>query len=131
MVHSRRQNAETLAEGLAEVPGILLPNTKATPGHVWHQYTIRLTSEAIIDRTALAAILAENEIGHGIYYPRAVYDYPCYRSHPRVVIDGSPRAEKAAENVLSIPVHHHLTKQQIKTIIETIRTALGATSSQH
>lgn len=125
-IAARRANAARLTAGLGDVAGLIAPRAEDGRGHVWHQYTIRLTEEAAVDRAGLIDALVEQEIGHGIYYPRAVYDYDCYRSHPRVVIDGSPRAESFARSVLSLPVHHHLVDDEVDTVIEVVRKALGA-----
>jgi dTDP-4-amino-4,6-dideoxygalactose transaminase len=125
MISARQRNAAHLAMGLSDIPGLILPNRREHPGHVWHQYTVSLNSEAAIDRVALAAALDQQSIGYGFYYPRAVYDYSCYRSHPGVVIDGSPRAEVAAANVISIPVHHHLMEAEVEQIVDVVRGAFG------
>ncbi|MCP4958943.1 MAG: DegT/DnrJ/EryC1/StrS family aminotransferase [Actinomycetia bacterium] len=123
-VERRRHNAARLNAGLDGISGVVLPRTAPGRGHVWHQYTIRLSSAARLNREELAAVLSEADIGHGFYYPRAVYDYECYRSHPRVVIDGSPRAEEAAASVISLPVHPLLTDQDLDLIVETVDRAL-------
>lgn len=125
-IAARRANAARLTEGLDDVRGLIPPRAESGRGHVWHQYTVRLTDEASVDRDGLIDSLVENEIGHGIYYPRAVYDYECYRSHPGVVIDGSPRAESYARSILSLPVHQHLLDDEVDTVIEVVREALGA-----
>ncbi|MBU10135.1 MAG: aminotransferase [Gemmatimonadetes bacterium] len=125
MLARRRRNAAALSEGLKETPGLLLPTEHALPGHVWHQYTVQLTEDAAIDRNGLATVLEEQGIGHGFYYPYAVYDYDCYRSHPRVVIDGSPRAERAAASVISLPVHPHLTDGELDRIVTVVHDTLS------
>tara|TARA_Y100000588_G_scaffold303835_2_gene326451 strand:+ start:767 stop:1867 length:1101 start_codon:yes stop_codon:yes gene_type:complete len=126
MLAARRKNAAALGKGLEGLPGLVTPNAAADAGHVWHQYTIRLTQESPIHRDALAESLAEHGVGHGFYYPKAVYDYDCYRTHPRVRIDGSPRAEAVAASVISLPVHHHLEASEVDHIIDVVRSALGA-----
>ena len=66
--------------------------------HAWHQYTLRITAECPVGRDDRASPrLNDAGIGAGVYYPSAVYDYDCYRTHPRVHIDGgSPVAERVA-----------------------------------
>ena len=94
--------------------------------HVWHQYTVRVTADARIDRDRVAEGLAARGIGTGTYYPRAVYDYECYRTHPRVVIEPMPRAEAAAREVLSLPVHPQLRERDLDRIIRAVREELDA-----
>ena len=65
-------------------------------------------------------------IGSGIYYPRVVFDYDCYREHPLVDSTAAvPNAFRAAREVLSLPVHPHLTESDIDRIIEAVRKLLA------
>lgn len=123
-IEARRRNADRLNRGLESVTGLVTPTAVGSRGHVWHQYTVRLAEDAAVDRDAFVAELVEQEIGHGIYYPRAVYDYDCYRSHPGVIVDGSPIAETFANAIVSLPVHHHLTDDEIDRVVDVVRGAL-------
>lgn len=123
-IDARRRNAARLRERLGDVPGLVVPEAETGRGHVWHQFTLRLTEDSPTDRDGLIAHLTTAGIGHGVYYPRAVYDYDCYRNHDRVVIDGSPRAESFARSILSIPVHQHLTAAEVDAVADAVRSAL-------
>lgn len=124
-IEARRRNAARLIEGLSGIPGLVLPSVAPGRTHVWHQFTVRVTPDAPVDRDALAGGLERLGIGHGFYYPRAVYDYECYRSHPRVHVDGSPRAEQIASEVVSLPVHPYLTDDELDRIVAGVREAVG------
>lgn len=117
----RRRNAERLSEGLRGVPGLQTPKVDPGRTHVFHQYTVRVTDEAPWGRDQLAAELARLGIESGVYYPRAVYDYNCYRSHSGVRIEPMPGAEAAAREVLSLPVHPGLTDDDLDRIVDTVR----------
>jgi perosamine synthetase len=93
LTQRRQDNAEALTKGLAELPGLLLPSVLPGRSHVWHQYTVLVTEAAAVDRDELAAKLSEKGVGNGIYYPRVVFDYDCYREHPQVIISEFPTAE--------------------------------------
>jgi dTDP-4-amino-4,6-dideoxygalactose transaminase len=93
--------------------------------HVFHQYTVRVTADASLDRNGLARRLADAGIGTGIYYPRVVFDYPCYRGHPNVVVCDVPEAERAAHQVLSLPVHPNLSFADLDRVVEEVRLALA------
>ena len=70
--------------------------------------------------------LNEAGIGAGVYYPRAVYDYAPYRVHPRVRIDGGgPVAERVAGEVISLPVHQHLTEGQRDQVVAAVHAAVA------
>jgi dTDP-4-amino-4,6-dideoxygalactose transaminase len=123
---SRRRNAERLTAGMADVAGLRTPRQLPGRGHVWHQYTVLLTDEAPVDRDELAARLAERGVGNGVYYPRVVFDYDCYRDHPRVVVDPVPTARSVAERCLSLPVHQHLSDSDVDTIVAEVRGVMKA-----
>lgn len=122
---SRGANAEMLAAGLAGTPGLVLPTTPPGRAHVFHQYTVRVTSGASLSRSALADALAARGIATGVYYPALVHAYDCFREHPRVVTDHTPVAEQAAREVLSLPVHPALDVGDIERVIDTVRDLLG------
>lgn len=122
----RAANAARLTEALCEVPGLVMP--RITPGreHVFHQFTVRVTRDARLERDDLARALRQRGIATGVYYPRAVYDYPCYREHPRVFAQRCPEAERAAREVLSLPVHPSLQSHEVETIAREMRRVLHA-----
>lgn len=121
----RSSHAERLSAGLEGVIGIVAPVVARGRTHVFHQYTIRVTAAARLNRDALAARLRARGVGTGIYYPRVVFDYDCYRAHPGVVTSEVPEAFRAAREVLSLPVHPHLSTSDIDRIIDEVRAALG------
>ena len=122
----RRAHAARLSAGLEGIIGIVAPTVAPGRTHVFHQYTIRVTAAARLDRDALAARLHARGIGTGIYYPRVVFDYECYRGHPGVLVSEVPEAFRAAREVLSLPVHPHLSEADIDRIVDEVRVALSA-----
>lgn len=123
-VARRGHNAARLTEGLAGLDGVRTPAVQDNRTHVWHQYTLLVEPNARLDRDGLAAHLAEHGVGCGIYYPRVVFDYDCYRDHPRVLADAVPTAQQAAERCLSLPVHPHLSESDLDRIVSTVRLAM-------
>lgn len=122
----RKANAAKLNEGLAGITGLRTPSELPGRSHVWHQYTVLIGDDAALTRDEFAAKLTERGIGNGIYYPKLVTDYDAYRGHEQVVMSETPVAAKIAQQCLSIPVHAHLTDDQLDTIVGTIREVLGA-----
>lgn len=116
----RQANAAFLDAGLGDVPGLATPVVVEGFTHVYHQYTVRITPDAAVTRDNTVERLTEAGIGCGIYYPRAVYDYDVFRDHPNVVIDPCPVAERVAGEVLSLPVHPHLSTADLEQIVETV-----------
>ncbi len=118
---TRRANAAALSDALADVPGVVVPTVREGATSVWHQYTIRVTDGSAVDRDAMVDGLEAAGIGCGVYYPRAAYDYDCYRSNPDVLISDCPEAERAAAEVLSLPVHPYLEASDIEQIAAAVR----------
>jgi perosamine synthetase len=123
---TRRENARTLSEGLQDLPGIVIPRSIEGRTHVYHQYTLRVTDESPLSRDEISTELARRGIETGIYYPKVVYDYACFRTHPGVVADPVPVAEKVSQEVLSLPVHPWLEEKDLAFVIESVRDLLGA-----
>lgn len=124
VIAARQGNAARLTEGLAEVPGLVTPMVHTGRSHVWHQYTVRVTEEAKLDRDSFMAALGDAGVGCGVYYPRLVHDYDCYRGHPRIVADPTPVAAAVVDQVVSLPVHPKLSPQDLDSIIRAVRGAL-------
>ncbi|MFV0308834.1 MAG: DegT/DnrJ/EryC1/StrS family aminotransferase [Desertimonas sp.] len=123
----RQANAARLTAGLRGVPGLLVPpDPDERRTHVYHQYTVRVTTDAAIERDEVIERLTAAGIGCGIYYPRLVNDYECYADDARVSVDDTPHARRIATEVLSLPVHPSLTDAELDTIVDAVRQALGS-----
>ena len=122
----RQANADRLIAGLSDVGGLRLPSQRPGREHVWHQFTVRVSEDAPIDRDEFVARLGERGVGSGIYYPRLVFDYDCYRDDPRVVVGEVPTASTIVQQVVSLPVHPRLTDDDLDTVIDTVRELMKA-----
>ena len=65
-------------------------------------------------------------MGSGVYYPKLVFDYDCYRGDDRVIVPEVPVAASVAERVVSLPVHPKLTSDEIDTVVAAVRDVLKA-----
>ncbi len=114
----RIANAAYLNEGLKDVDGVITPYCAYGSKHVYHQYTIRVEKG---DRDDWVDIINDCGVGTGIHYPIPLYNQPIYRS---LEIEGCcPNAELAADNVISLPVHPSLTKEDLDLVIEAVKKA--------
>lgn len=111
----RQDNAEFFNESLR---GVVTPVSSPGAVHVYHQYTIRVVD---MDREAFAARLAELGVGTGIYYPVPNHRLPAYSRS----ID-LPETERAAKEVLSLPVYPLLTRQEREVIVTAVNAVAGA-----
>lgn len=86
------------------------------PGtHAWHQYVIRAPR-----RDALVAALNERKIGSGVYYPVPLHLQECF-AHLGGKAGDFPVAEKAAQEVLALPMYPELTEAQQVAVVDAIR----------
>lgn len=111
---ARQKNAATLSAGLKGISGVVPPVTKPSCTHVFHQYTIRANR-----RDELAAFLKEKGIGTGIHYPIPIHKQPYYMELG--YRDSLPASEKAADEVLSLPVHPAVSGDDVQRIVKEIR----------
>ncbi|QLK26707.1 DegT/DnrJ/EryC1/StrS family aminotransferase [Natrinema zhouii] len=112
---ARRENAAAYDAELADLP-LETPAEPTGSRHVYHQYTVRTT-----DRDALAATLSERGIGTGIYYETPIHHQPAYETVSTAAAR-LPHAERAADEVLSLPVHQGLSARDRRTVVEAVRT---------
>jgi len=108
---ARRRNAEQYTDALSALP-IETPTVPEGRSHVYNQYTIR--SER---RDRLADHLEAAGVGTGVYYPVPIHEQPIYEDGTRTL----PVAERAAREVLSLPVHPDLSREQRETVVREVR----------
>jgi dTDP-4-amino-4,6-dideoxygalactose transaminase len=107
---------DALLDGLEQV---ITPATLDGNEHVWHLYVVQVPA-----RDQVLAALDQAGIGAGIHYPIPIHLQPALADHaaPR----GSfPVAEAAAQRILSLPIHPHLTAQQQERVVSTLAGALA------
>lgn len=108
----RQANARYLTQHLR---GVVTPYVPPDRTHVFHQYTIRVPGGK---RDALKAFLQEREIGSEVYYPLPIHQQSLYRE---LGYNGYfPEAERAAKEVLSLPVHPALTPSDLDAIVAAV-----------
>ncbi len=114
----RIENAEYLSSALKDVDGVVVPYVSDDRKHVYHQYTIRVDKGS---RDDWVEVLTDRGIGTGVHYPIPLYDQPVYK---KLGFKGySPLAERAADTVISLPVHPSLTREDLDLIVDAVREA--------
>jgi dTDP-4-amino-4,6-dideoxygalactose transaminase len=111
---ARQTNAAEYTRLLNQIPGVMPPAVPEGFEHVFHQYTIRIER-----RDALHQFLNERKIGSTVYYPYPLHLQPLYASLGYKPGD-FPHAERAAQEVLSLPMYPELCKEQIARVVECI-----------
>jgi dTDP-4-amino-4,6-dideoxygalactose transaminase len=111
----RQKNAARYRANLAGVPvGLPVPAVYQTR-HIYNQFVIRAT-----ERDRLKAHLEENGVGCDIYYPLALHMQECFRDLGYRAGD-FPESEKAAREVLALPIHSALAEEDVDYVCAQIR----------
>lgn len=110
----RREIARCYLEQLAGIPGLTLPTVADGAEAVWHVFAIRYPQ-----RDWLARQLAREDIGTLIHYPVPPHLSRAYRD-AGFGRGSLPIAEQIAEEELSLPLHPHLTWEQVEEIAGSV-----------
>ena len=112
------------AAGLAEPGpypghGVVLPQEMPGTKHVWHQYVIRVNR-----RDELREFLAARKIGSEIYYPVPLHLQEALK--PLGYKQGDfPEAERAAREVLALPIFPELREDEQETVVAAVAEFLS------
>jgi dTDP-4-amino-4,6-dideoxygalactose transaminase len=120
---------------LEDLPGIILPRVQPGREHVYYLYTIRVegrtggqiraTSRGEVRSDFVQQRLKERGIASMVYYPVPLHLQPLYAS-----LGGKPGdlrvSERAAREVLSIPLYSEMTREQVERVAEAVRGAVHA-----
>lgn len=115
---TRQQNAAFLD---ANLHGVVVPPVASGAVHVYHQYTIRVSE----DRDGFVkALKEEHNVGAGVYYPIPNHRLPSLaRYAPGLDL---PETERAAREVLSLPVHPSLSQEDLERIVTAVNAVVRA-----
>lgn len=116
----RRQRAATY-DRLLTHSGLLTKDSPVRPLrtsshalHVFHQYVIRTER-----RDELRKFLADRKIGTEVYYPIPLHLQPCF-AYLGYGVGDFPESERAAREVLALPMFPELTDAEQKCVVESI-----------
>lgn len=93
---------------------VRIPHRDRNARHIFHQYVIRASR-----RDDLRAFLAERKIGSEIYYPVPLHLQVCF-NYLGYAAGDLPEAERAAQEVLALPMFPELTEAEQRWVVESI-----------
>jgi dTDP-4-amino-4,6-dideoxygalactose transaminase len=114
---ARQRNAAYYAQAFGRAgltDRIVLPRVLPRMRHTWNQYVVRAPR-----RDELKAFLAGHGIGTEIYYPVPLHLQQCfaYLGYPHGAF---PEAERAAAEVLALPIFSELEPQQLQWVVDRV-----------
>ena len=107
---------ELFQDLLPSVPGLRLPAIQYENRHIFHQYVIRAP-----ERDRLRQYLLQEGVGTEVYYPVPLHLQECYsflKHRPK----DFPASEKAAQEVLALPIFPELMEDQQVYVVDRIKT---------
>lgn len=116
---ARRVAARRYDTMLRDVDGVRLPTTMPGNVHVWHLYVVRLERrDDVLER------LTGEGIGAGVHYPVPIHLQGAF-AHLGHRKGAFPVAERAADEILSLPLHPHLTVADQERVVEALAKAVS------
>jgi dTDP-4-amino-4,6-dideoxygalactose transaminase len=115
----RRANAKFYDQAFADLADVTPPYVEPQNESIFNQYTIRVEK-----RDALQAFLKEKGIGNSIYYPLPLHLQPCF-AYLGYKQGSCPESERAAHEVLSLPIYPELTQAQLDEVASAVRAFYG------
>ena len=117
----REKNAQIYFGLLKDIEGIECPYIATERKHIFHQYTIRVNNNK---RDKLVNFLTKKGVGTKIYYPLPLHLQDCF-NYLGYKKEDFPHSEKAAEEVLSLPIFPELTDEEIEYTCTSIKSFFG------
>jgi dTDP-4-amino-4,6-dideoxygalactose transaminase len=111
---ARRSHADYYARALSDCPGIVAPVERPDCWHVYHQYVIRVPQ-----RDACRKLFSERGIGCGVFYPVPLHRQECFAGLDPAA--DCPEADRAALEVLALPMYPELTQTQQDEVLAALR----------
>ena len=118
----RRAAAARYDELLADVDEVVTPVTAPGNVHVWHLYVVRLADRDVRDRAIKE--LGAAGVGVGIHYPVPVHLQGAFE-HLGHGEGAFPATEQAADQMLSLPMHPHLSDEQQQFVVDQLRSLVS------
>jgi dTDP-4-amino-4,6-dideoxygalactose transaminase len=118
----RREAAGRYDALLGDLPEVVRPRTLAGNEHVFHLYVVRVP-----DRDRALGLLQEAGVGAKVHYPVPLHLVPALRWLGHAAGD-FPVSERAAREMISLPIYPHITLEQQEYVVAVLRRALRGPS---
>ena len=114
--HDRQASAFLYDKRLEDLGAVKTPHVLDDATHVYHLYELKCINKT--DRDGLREFLKEKNVETGLHYPVPIHKQPIYRFESGNYF---PVVEELADTLLSLPMHPHLTEEEIDYIVDHIK----------
>ena len=111
----RNEIAARYNEAFSNLDWTSTPSVREGALHAWHQYVLRVS-----DRDGFQAHMDARGVSTGVHYPIPCHLQPVYEGHPQCHNGALPITEAICDSVVSIPVHPHLTDDEVERVIAAV-----------
>lgn len=116
--NTKRRTLAGQYDSMLSIGSLIVPSCRPGFTHVYHQYVIRHRRRDDLKRS-----LEASSIGALIHYPVPIHRQPAYRD--RVLTPGGlEETERICRDILSLPMHPHLTPDEVRRVGEVILSFL-------
>lgn len=115
----RRDHARYYDDAFADLDGVRTPFVQPENESIFNQYTLRVAR-----RDELGAHLKKKGIGTKVYYPLPLHLQPCF-AYLGYKQGSCPESERAAAEVISLPIYPELSRAQLDETISAVRSFYG------
>lgn len=123
----RREIAAQYDAAFADLPTVVVPAVREGANPAWHLYPIRLNLEMLTaGRGEIFRALRAENLGVNVHYI-PVHQHPYYRARfkfPPAASDRYPVAEGAYERLISLPMFHSMTPQDVEDVTHALHKVL-------
>src|ERR1700690_3563624 len=124
----RREIAAQYTAAFSEIDGVIAPAVRADANPAWHLYPIRLDLEKLTaDRAQIFRALRGGNIWGNVHYV-PVHIHPYYRERFGYVGGEFPVAEDAYERLISLPMFHAMSGQDVSDVIAAVTKVVSSYS---
>jgi perosamine synthetase len=119
----RREIAARYTAAFRDLPAVIVPTVRDGVNPAWHLYPIRLKLEMLLaGRGEIFRALRAENIGVNVHYI-PVHRHPYYRERFKSK-EGYPVAEGTYERLISLPMFHAMTAQDVEDVIHALRKVM-------
>ncbi len=124
-LRARRRNAAIFTRGLQGLPGLETPRVAQGILPAFNLFTVQIDAEKMgISRDDLQKALAARGVESSVHYPVPLHRQPIFQG--KGTDAEFPVSARLARTVLSLPVHPHLTKEDLQRIVRAVRAVAGS-----
>ncbi|MBI2480779.1 MAG: DegT/DnrJ/EryC1/StrS family aminotransferase [Planctomycetia bacterium] len=116
-IQARRQVAKRYCEALQDSE-LVLPHEIPSAIHAYHLFVVRTRY-----RSRVVTSFEKAQIAFGIHYPVPIHLMPAYK-HLRCSSDGLPVTERAAKEIVSLPMFPELEEAEVDIVIDVLRESI-------